>query len=157
VVSGAGATSLAHSASLGSGSRFSAAGTGGDDPPLSSHRQRIKRYRSTRPRCPVAGVLLLPIAVAEGGVTLCAPAYSHAALQSVYLQAQRYIALESTALRRVPLPVYGVLASFEPAVAVVPGPVISWPALETRELVGIALMTFASMVQQHAPVCSTVL
>jgi inner membrane transporter RhtA len=92
----------------------------------------------------VAAIVTLPF-VASGGPALGDPALLAAALGVALLSSVVPFSLELEALRRIPVRVFGVLMSLEPAVAVLVGLVILDEALGPRELVAITLVVVASI------------
>jgi inner membrane transporter RhtA len=146
VVSGVGSRSLAHVNITGLGFAFlSAAGWGAMILLLASMGDGSSGYGDLALALIIGGVLLLPIGVAEGGTRLLRPDVLARGMAVGVASGAVAYSLELTALRRVPTQIYGVLASLEPAVAVVVGLVILCQQLDTRELVGIALVMRASV------------
>lgn len=92
----------------------------------------------------LAGLLLLPVGAAEGGMELLDPAVLGAGLVVAMLSSAIPYSLELEALRRLPARVFGVLMSLEPAMAALAGFVVLGEVLEARELAGIGLVAAAS-------------
>jgi inner membrane transporter RhtA len=92
----------------------------------------------------VAALVTLPF-VATAGPALADPALLAAALGVGLLSSVIPFSLELEALRRIPVRVFGVLMSLEPAIAVLVGLVVLGEALGTRELVAVALVVAASV------------
>lgn len=92
----------------------------------------------------VAGVLLVPAGVIDGGAALLeGHVLVVGAVVAVLSSAIPYSA-EFEALRLLPEHVFGVLLSLEPAVAAVAGYLVLEQALATGELLGIALVMAAT-------------
>jgi inner membrane transporter RhtA len=92
----------------------------------------------------VATVPLAPVGVASAGSDLAVPSVlALAAVVGVLSSAIPY-ALELEALRRLPVGVFGVLMSLEPAAGALAGLVVLGEELATRELAAIALVVAAS-------------
>jgi inner membrane transporter RhtA len=92
----------------------------------------------------VAGVLVLPFGIAEGGSDLLRPEILAAGLAIAVLSSLIPYSLELEALRRLPPHVFGVLMSLEPAVAAVAGLLLLGEVLKANEWAGIALVIMAS-------------
>jgi inner membrane transporter RhtA len=92
----------------------------------------------------VATVPLAPVGIAEGGSELLVPELLLAGVAVGLLGSAIPYALELEALRTMPVGVFGVLMSLEPAVAALAGFVVLDEGLVTRELVAIALVVAAS-------------
>src|SRR5262249_39119591 len=93
----------------------------------------------------VATLLVLPAGVAAGGgELLSAESLALGATVGLLSSAIPY-SLETEALRRMSPRVFGVLMSLEPAVAALAGWVALGQQLRPRELLGIALVTLASI------------
>ena len=92
----------------------------------------------------VATLSLAPVGVASAGSDLAVPSVlALAAIVGVLSSAIPY-ALELEALRRLPVGVFGVLMSLEPAAGALAGLVVLGEELATRELAAIALVVAAS-------------
>ena len=92
----------------------------------------------------VATLPLAPVGVASAGSDLAVPSVlALAAIVGVLSSAIPY-ALELEALRRLPVGVFGVLMSLEPAAGALAGLVVLGEELATRELAAIALVAAAS-------------
>jgi inner membrane transporter RhtA len=93
----------------------------------------------------VAGaVMLVPVGVADGGGNLLVPGVLALALAVAMLSSAIPYTLEMEALRRMPVGVFGVMMSIEPAVAALAGFVVLDEGLATRELVAILLVVAAT-------------
>jgi inner membrane transporter RhtA len=92
----------------------------------------------------VATVPLLPVGVADAGADLLVAWILAAGLAVGILSSAIPYALELEALRRLPVGVFGVLMSLEPAVAALAGFVVLGESLATREVVAILLVVAAS-------------
>jgi inner membrane transporter RhtA len=92
----------------------------------------------------VATVPLAPVGIAEGGSQLLVPEVLAAGVAVGLLGSAIPYALELEALRTMPVGVFGVLMSLEPAVAALAGFIVLDEGLVTRELVAIALVVAAS-------------
>jgi inner membrane transporter RhtA len=92
----------------------------------------------------VATVPLAPVGIADGGSELLVPEVLLAGVGVGLLGSAIPYALELEALRTIPVGVFGVLMSLEPAVAALAGFLVLDEGLVTRELVAIALVVAAS-------------
>ena len=92
----------------------------------------------------VAGALVLPAGIAEGGAELLDPAVLAIGLGVAILSSAIPYSLEFEALRRLPAGVFGVLMSLEPAMAALAGFVVLGEVLDARELTAIGLVVVAS-------------
>jgi inner membrane transporter RhtA len=93
----------------------------------------------------VAGaVMLVPVGVADGGGNLLVPGVLALALAVAMLSSAIPYTLEMEALRRMPVGVFGVMMSIEPAVAALAGFIVLDEGLATRELVAILLVVAAT-------------
>jgi inner membrane transporter RhtA len=92
----------------------------------------------------VATVPLAPVGIADGGSQLLVPEVVLAGVAVGLLGSAIPYALELEALRTMPVGVFGVLMSLEPAVAALAGFLVLDEGLVTRELVAIALVVAAS-------------
>jgi inner membrane transporter RhtA len=92
----------------------------------------------------VATVPLAPVGIADGGSQLLVPEVLLAGVAVGLLGSAIPYALELEALRTMPVGVFGVLMSLEPAVAALAGFLVLDEGLVTRELVAIALVVAAS-------------
>ena len=96
-----------------------------------------------------ATVPLAPVGVASAGTDLLVPwVLAVAAAVGVLSSAIPY-ALELEALRRMPVGVFGVLMSLEPAAGALAGLVVLGEELAAREVVAIALVVVASAGAAH--------
>ena len=92
----------------------------------------------------VAAVLTLPFAVAAGEPLLHDPRLLGAALAVGLLSSVVPFSLELEALRRIPVRVFGVLMSLEPAIAVLVGLVVLGETLGPREIAAVTCVVVAS-------------
>jgi inner membrane transporter RhtA len=92
----------------------------------------------------VATVPLAPVGVADGGGDLLVPWILAAAAAVGLLSSAIPYALELEALRRLPVGVFGVLMSLEPAIGALAGLVVLGEGLAAREVVAIGLVVAAS-------------
>jgi inner membrane transporter RhtA len=92
----------------------------------------------------VATLPLAPVGIAQGGAQLLVPEVVLAGVAVGLLGSAIPYALELEALRTMPVAVFGVLMSLEPAVAALAGFVVLDEGLVTRELVAVALVVAAS-------------
>ena len=92
----------------------------------------------------VATVPLAPVGVASGGGELLVPWILLVGAAVGVLSSAIPYTLELEALRRLPVGVFGVLMSMEPAVAALAGFVVLGEELGTRELAAILLVVAAS-------------
>jgi inner membrane transporter RhtA len=92
----------------------------------------------------VAGLLVLPFGIAQGGSDLLSAHVFVAGLGVAILSSLIPYSLELEALRRLPAHVFGVLMSLEPAAAAVAGLVILGEVLKANEWAGMALVIVAS-------------
>ena len=103
----------------------------------------------------VATVPLAPVGIADGGSELLVPEVLLAGVAVGLLGSAIPYALELEALRTMPVGVFGVLMSLEPAVAALAGFLVLDEGLVTRELVAIALVVAASAgAARGAPVAA---
>jgi inner membrane transporter RhtA len=101
----------------------------------------------------VAAVPLAPVGIADGGSELLVPEVLLSGVAVGLLGSAIPYALELEALRTMPVGVFGVLMSLEPAVAALAGFLVLDEGLVTRELVAIALVVAASAgAARRAPV-----
>lgn len=92
----------------------------------------------------VAGLLVMPVGIAEGGSGLLRPEVFGPGLAVAVLSSVIPYSLEIEALRRMPSHVFGVLMSLEPAAAALAGLVILNQVLALREWIGMLLVIAAS-------------
>ncbi len=92
----------------------------------------------------VAGAVLLPVGVADGGGELLLPAVLATGAAVAVLSSVIPYSLELEALRRMPQSVFGVLMSLEPALATLAGWVVLGQGMTARELVAVMLVVAAS-------------
>jgi inner membrane transporter RhtA len=93
----------------------------------------------------VAAIVMLPIGVASAGVAVLDPVVLLAGCGVALLSSALPYSLELEALRRLPTHVFGILMSLEPAVGALAGFILLHQILDPRELLGIALVTCASV------------
>jgi inner membrane transporter RhtA len=92
----------------------------------------------------VAAASLAPVGIADAGGELVVPWILAVGAAVGVLSSAIPYALELEALRRLPVGVFGVLMSLEPAVAALAGLVVLGEELVTREVVAIMLVVAAS-------------
>ena len=92
----------------------------------------------------VATIPLAPVGIADGGSQLLVPEILLAGVAVGLLGSAIPYALELEALRTMPVGVFGVLMSLEPAVAAFAGFLVLDEGLVTREVVAIGLVVAAS-------------
>jgi inner membrane transporter RhtA len=92
----------------------------------------------------VATVPLAPVGIADAGSELLVPWVLAVGAAVGILSSAIPYALELEALRRLPVGVFGVLMSLEPAVAALAGFVVLGESLATREVAAILLVVAAS-------------
>jgi inner membrane transporter RhtA len=92
----------------------------------------------------VAGIVLIPVGVAQGGSALVAGSVLLPAVGVAILSSALPYSLEMEALRRLPEGVFGVMMSVEPAVAALVGFVGLGQDLSAREIVAIGFVLAAS-------------
>jgi inner membrane transporter RhtA len=93
----------------------------------------------------VAAIVTLPFGVAAGERVAADPRLLLAALGVGLLSSVVPFSLELEALRRIPVRVFGVLMSLEPAIAALVGLVLLGEALGMREMAAIGLVVTASV------------
>jgi inner membrane transporter RhtA len=93
----------------------------------------------------VAAIATLPFGVAAGERIAADPRLLLAALGVGLLSSVVPLSLELEALRRIPVRVFGVLMSLEPAIAALVGLVLLGEALGMREMAAIGLVVTASV------------
>jgi inner membrane transporter RhtA len=93
----------------------------------------------------VAAIVTLPFGVAAGGQVAADPRLLLAALGVGLLSSVVPLSLELEALRRIPVRVFGVLMSLEPAIAALVGLVVLGEVLGLREIAAIGLVVTASV------------
>jgi inner membrane transporter RhtA len=93
----------------------------------------------------VAAIVTLPFGLAAGGQVAADPRVLFAALGVGLLSSVIPFSLELEALRRIPVRVFGVLMSLEPAIAAVVGLVVLGEALGMREIGAIGLVVTAGV------------
>ena len=89
-------------------------------------------------------VMLAPVGIADAGADLLVPGVLAVALVVAVLSSAIPYTLEMEALRRMPVGVFGVMMSIEPAVAALAGFIVLDEGLATRELVAILLVVAAT-------------
>jgi inner membrane transporter RhtA len=92
----------------------------------------------------VAGLLVLPFGIAQGGANLLKPEILAAGLGVAILSSLIPYSLELEALRRLPPHIFGVLMSLEPAAAAIAGLIILGQVLKANEWAGMVLVIAAS-------------
>ncbi|MSO42097.1 MAG: EamA family transporter [Solirubrobacterales bacterium] len=97
-----------------------------------------------------AAIMMVP-GVAAGGGELLDPRLAGIGLAVAVLSSVVPYSLELEALRRLPVGVFGVLMSIEPAVAALIGLAVLGQGIAAAEAVGIALVVFASAGALSAP------
>ena len=93
----------------------------------------------------VAALLAVPDGVAEGGSELLHPAVLATGLAVGLLSSVIPYSIELAVLRRISAGVFGVLMSLEPAGAAIAGAIILGQGLSTREVIGMAMVSAASI------------
>jgi len=93
----------------------------------------------------VASVVALPAGVVQGGSHLLEPRSLALGAAIGMLSSAIPYSFELEALRRIPVNVFGVLMSLEPAMAALAGLLVLGQGLTSRALVGIALVIAASI------------
>ncbi len=93
----------------------------------------------------VAAIVAVPDGVIEGGTGLLHPGVLAVGLGVGVLSSVVPYSLELVALRRMPPGVFGVLMSLEPAAAALAGVVILDQGLSARQVIGMALVSGASL------------
>jgi len=91
-----------------------------------------------------AAAMLVPVGVADAGGELLVPGVLAVGAAVAILSSAIPYTLEMEALRRMPVGVFGVMMSIEPAVAALAGFIVLDEGLATRELVAILLVVAAS-------------
>ncbi len=103
----------------------------------------------------VAALVLLPLGVWSGGMTLLNPKILLLGVGVAILSTVIPFTLELEALRRLPARVFGILMSLEPAVATLVGFLVLREITGLRALLALALIVIASggvsFFQQHSP------
>lgn len=89
-------------------------------------------------------VMLVPVGVADGGADLLVPGVLALGLAVAMMSSAIPYTLEMEALRRMPVGVFGVMMSTEPAVGALAGFIVLDEGLATRELVAILLVVAAT-------------
>jgi inner membrane transporter RhtA len=92
----------------------------------------------------IAGLLMLPAGIADGGSALLDPGVLAAGFAIAMLSSAIPYSLELEALRRLPRGTFGVLMSLEPAVAAAVGFIVLGQDLAVTELLAIGLVVAAS-------------
>jgi inner membrane transporter RhtA len=93
----------------------------------------------------VAAIVTLPFGIAAGERVAADPRLLLIALGVALLSSVVPFSLEMEALRRIPVPVFGVLMSLEPAIAAFVGLVLLGETLGVREMAAIGLVVIASI------------
>ena len=93
-----------------------------------------------------AGALgLLPLSLLSGGLTKLEPRFLVAGLCVAILSSAIPYTFELEALKKLPIRVFGVLMSLEPAIATLLGFIILREQLEPRAIAAVSLITLASI------------
>lgn len=92
----------------------------------------------------VAALVLLPLGIWNGGMTLLNPKILLLGIGVAILSTVIPFSLELEALRRLPAHVFGVLMSLEPAIAALVGFVVLRETTGLRALIALALIVIAS-------------
>lgn len=92
----------------------------------------------------VGAIVLLPVGIVAGGTALLSPPLLLSGLGVALLSSALPYSLELEALRWMPVRVFGVLLSLEPAAAALMGFVILRETLAFRAMVAIVLVTIAA-------------
>ncbi|WP_036480614.1 DMT family transporter [Myxosarcina sp. GI1] len=93
-----------------------------------------------------AGTLgLLPISILSGGLTRLEPRFLAIGLAVAILSSVIPYTFELEALKKLPVRIFGVLMSLEPAIAALLGFIILQEQLELQSIIAIALVTLASV------------
>ena len=94
----------------------------------------------------VIGILgLLPLGILPGGLARLEPEFLAAGLGVAILSLAVPYTFELEALKKLPVRVFGVLMSLEPAIAAILGFIILQERLELRAIVAVILVTLASI------------
>jgi inner membrane transporter RhtA len=100
--------------------------------------------RATALGCAVAALAVAPFGIAQAGMSLLNPALMGPALAVALLSTAVPYTLEMIVLGRMPMRVFGVLMSLEPAIAALSGLLLLHQALGAQQLLAIAAVTAAS-------------
>jgi inner membrane transporter RhtA len=100
--------------------------------------------RATALGCAVAALAVAPFGIAQAGTTLLNPAVIGPALLVAALSTAIPYTLEMIVLGRVPMRVFGVLMSLEPAIAATAGLLLLHQVLSPPQLAAILALTAAS-------------
>jgi inner membrane transporter RhtA len=100
--------------------------------------------RATALGCAVAALAVAPFGIAQAGASLLNPALIGPALIVAVLSTAVPYTIEMIVLGRMPMRVFGVLMSLEPAIAALSGLVFLHQALGAAQLLAIAAVTTAS-------------
>jgi inner membrane transporter RhtA len=92
----------------------------------------------------VAGLLILPIGIAQGGTGLLQPHVLLAGLGVSVMSSVIPYSLELQALRRLPAHIFGVIMSLEPAAAAIAGLIVLGQVMKANQWMGMALVIVAS-------------
>lgn len=94
----------------------------------------------------VVGTLgLLPLSILSGGLAKLEPRFLAAGLGVAILSSAIPYTVELEALKKLPVRVFGVLMSLEPAIATILGLIILQEKISPRALVAVILVTLASL------------
>ncbi len=93
----------------------------------------------------IAALVVLPLGVAQAGAALLSPAAFPVGVVVALLSSVAPYSLEMFAMPRIPVRVFGVLMSIEPAIAALMGWLLLHEALSTRQGLAIAAIMAASL------------
>ena len=93
----------------------------------------------------IGALALLPLSILSGGTTKLEPRFLAAGLGVAILSSAIPYTVELEALKKLPVRVFGVLMSLEPAIATVLGLIILQEEIGDRALVAVILVTLASV------------
>ena len=102
----------------------------------------------------VGAIAVVPFGIAAEGTNLLHPSVLLLGLAVAVLSSALPYSLEMAALRQMPVKVFGVLMSLEPAVASVVGLLVLGEQLSLRMVMAIALVSFASAGSTFQPKAS---
>jgi len=93
----------------------------------------------------IGGLALLPVSILSGGMTKLEPRFIAAGLGIAILSSAIPYTVELEALKKLPVRVFGVLMSLEPAIATVLGLILLQEKISDRALIAVILVTLASL------------
>ena len=93
----------------------------------------------------IGGLALLPVSILSGGMTKLEPRFLAAGLGIAILSSAIPYTVELEALKKLPVRVFGVLMSLEPAIATVLGLILLQEKISDRALIAVILVTLASL------------